>query len=282
MGERAFIVTQSIKKLPSEDKAWALDKSGFRRVSDDKPVDITALPEDDTGLYYKDEPYTPKALDQRLIITYSPKYARYQKTIRDAQVERAEKMIQSGNTKKQRKNPNDPARFIGTVAVTDDGEAAKIKRFLDEDKVANEEQYDGLYAVCTDLLDDDVSSILKVSESRWQIEECFRILKTDFSARPVYLQCENRIKAHFLICFLALLSYRILEKKLDYKYTCEEILNTLKEMNFAEIQEQGFIPLYKRSKITDALHDACGLRTDYQFITKSKMKTIQKKSKGRE
>lgn len=282
MGERAFIVTQSIKKLPAEDRAWALNKSGFRRMSDNQLVDISEISEDDTDLYYKDEPYTPKKLHQRLIITYSPKYARYQKTIRDAQVERAEKMIQSGNTKKQRKNPNDPARFIGTIAATEDGEAAKIKSFLDEDKVASEEQYDGLYAVCTDLLDDDVSAILKVSEGRWQIEECFRILKTDFSARPVYLQDENRIRAHFLVCFLALLSYRVLEKKLDYKYTCEEILDTLKAMNFAGIQEQGFIPIYKRLKITDDLHSICGFRTDYQFITKSQMKTIQKKSKGKE
>lgn len=282
MGERAFIVTQSIKKLSAEDKAWALDRTGFRRVSDNTPADISKLPDDDTGLYYKDEPYTPKKLHQRLIITYSPKYARYQKTIRDAQVERAEKMIQTGNTKKQRKNPNDPARFIGTVAATEDGEIAKIHKFLDEDKIANEAQYDGLYAVCTDLLDDDVNDILKVSEGRWQIEECFRIMKTDFSARPVYLQNENRIKAHFLICFLALLTYRILEKKLNYKYTCEEILDTLKEMNFANLQEQGFVPLYKRLKITDELHESCGFRTDYQFITKSHMKTIQKKSKEKE
>lgn len=282
MGERAFIVTQSIKKLPAEDKVWALDKTGFRRVSDDKLVDITKLPDDDTGLYYKDEPYTPKKLHQRLIITYSPKYARYQKTIRNVQVDRAEKMIASGNTKKQRKNPNDPARFIGTVAATGNGEVAKIHSFLDENKIANEEQYDGLYAVCTDLLDDDVNDILKVSEGRWQIEECFRIMKTDFSARPVYLQNENRIKAHFLICFLALLIYRILEKKLDYKYTCEDILDTLKEMNFANLQEQGFVPLYKRLQITDDLHETCGFRTDYQFITKSQMKTIQKKSKRKE
>ena len=282
MGERAFIVTQSIKKLPAEDKAWALSKSGFKRVSDDMPVDITALPDDDTNLYYKDEPYTPKKLHQRLIITYSPKYARYQQTIREKQVERAEKMLASGNTKKQRKNPNDPARFIGNVAVTDDGEAAKVHSFLNESKINDEAQYDGLYAVCTDLLDDDVKDILKVSEGRWQIEECFRIMKTDFAARPVYLQDENRIKAHFLICFLALLSYRVLEKKLDYKYTCEEILDTLRAMNFAEIQEQGFIPLYKRLKITDDLHETCGFRTDYQFITKSQMKTIQKKSKGKE
>lgn len=281
MGERAFIVTQSIKKLPAEDKAWALSKEGFRRVSDNKPVDITTLSKDNTELYYKDEPYTPKTLHQRLIVTYSPKYARYQKSIRDGQVERAKKMIASGSAKKQRKNPNDPARFIGSMAATAAGEAAKIRHYLDEDKIENEAIYDGLYAVCTDLLDDDVSDILKVSEGRWQIEECFRILKTDFSARPVYLQDENRIKAHFLICFLSLLFYRILEKRLDYKYTCEEILDTLKEMNFAEVQEQGFIPLYKRLKITDELHGVSGFRTDYQFITKSQMKTIQKKSKGK-
>ena len=282
MGERAYIVTQSIKKLKKEEKEWALNPQGFKRVSDDKPVDITKLPEDDKGLYYKDEPYTTKKLHQRLIITYSPKYALYQKSIRNKQVERAQKMLDSGKTKKNRKNPNDPARFIGKMAVTKDGEAADIKQYLDEDKIAEEAQYDGLYAVCTDLLDDEVDDILKVSEGRWKIEECFRIMKTDFTARPVYLRDENRIKAHFLICFLGLTVYRYLEKKLDLKYTCEELLDTLKAMNFAGIQEQGFIPLYRRESITDALHEACGFRTDYQFITKSKMRTIQKKSKGKE
>ena len=282
MGERAYIVTQSIKKLKKEEKEWALNPQGFKRVYDNTPVDITKLPADDKGLYYKDEPYTTKKLHQRLIVTYSPKYALYQKSIRDKQVERAQKMLDSGNTKKSRKNPNDPARFIGKMAVTKEGEAADIQHYLDENKISEEARYDGLYAVCTDLLDDEVGDILKVSEGRWQFEECFRIMKTDFSARPVYLQDENRIKAHFLICFLALTIYRFLEKKLKYKYTCEELLDTLKAMNFAEIQEQGFIPLYKRKMITDALHDACGFRTDFQFITKSKMRTIQKKSKGKE
>ena len=282
MGERAYIVTQSIKKLKEEEKEWALSPQGFKRVTDDKPVDITKLPEDDKGLYYKDEPYTTKKLHQRLIITYSPRYALYQKSIRDKQVERAQKMLEAGKAKKDRKNPNDPARFIGKMAVTKEGEAADIRQYLDEDKIAEEARYDGFYAVCTDLLDDEVGDILKISEGRWQIEECFRIMKTDFSARPVYLQDENRIKAHFLICFLALTIYRYLEKKLDSKYTCEELLGTLKAMNFAGIQEQGFIPLYRREKITDDLHEACGFRTDYQFITKSKMRTIQKKSKGKE
>lgn len=282
MGERAFIVTQSIKKLKTEEKTWALDKTGFKRVSDDKPVDITKIPADDQNLYYKDEPYTSKKLHQRLIVTYSPKYALYQKSIRDKQVDRAKKMVDSGSAKKGGKNPNDPARFIGTVAATKDGEIADMHNYLDESKIELEAQYDGLYAVCTDLLDDNVKDIIKVSEGRWQIEECFRILKTDFSARPVYLQDETRIKAHFLICYLSLLSYRYLEKKLDYKYTCETILDTLKSMNFADVEEQGFIPLYKRDKVTDALHEVSNFRTDYQFITKSQMKTIQKKSKGRE
>ena len=282
MGKRAFIVTQSIKKLKAEDKEWALNPVGFKRVSDGKNVDISTLPDDDTGLYYKEEPYTPHTLHQRLIVTYSPKYARYQKAVRDKQVDRAKKMIDSGNVKKERKNPNDPARFIGKVAATEDGEVAKIHNYLNEEKIQSESLYDGLYAVSTDLLDDEVGDILKVSEGRWEIEECFRIMKTDFEARPIFLQNETRIKAHFLTCFISLVIYRYLEKALGNSYTCETILDTLKSMNFASVQGQGFIPLYKRDKLTDKLHEICSFRTDYEFITKKDMKTIQKKSKGRE
>lgn len=280
-GERSFIVTQSIRKLNRDDKKRALDRTGFKRVSDDTPVDLSEVPEDDDGLYYKDEPYTPHILHQRLIVTYSPKYARYQKTIRDAQVERAEKMLDSGKVKKEHRNPNDPARFIGKAAVTGDGETAKIHHYLDTDKIEQESLYDGMYAVTTDLLDDDVKGILKVSEGRWEIEECFRIMKTDFEARPVFLQDDVRIKAHFLICFLSLVIYRYLERELKHAFTCETILDKLKTINFADIQEQGFIPLYTRDKLTDALHEICGFDTGFKFITKSHMKTIQKKSKGR-
>ena len=283
MGKRAFIVTQSIKKLPKEEREWALKRTGFRRISDNKKMDITSLsPDGEKSLFYKEEPYTTSKLHQRLIITYSPKYASYQKNIREKQIERAKKMIESGSLKKQRKNPDDPARFVNKTAVTQDGEIADIKTYqLDLEKIAEEEKYDGLYAICTDLLDDNPGDLVQVSEGRWQIESCFRIMKTDFSARPVYVRREDRIKAHFLICFLSLLIYRLLEKKLEKKYTCEEILDTLKEMNFADIEEQGFMPLYRRDMLTDALHDACGFRTDYQFISKSKMKKIKKYSKGR-
>lgn len=280
LGKRAFIVTQSIRKLRTEDKELALNRKDFRRLSDNKRVSFETISGDDSGeLYYKEVPYTSGNINQRLIVTYSPKYAAYQQSIREAQVERARAMLKNGTLKKNRKNPNDPARFVGKDAATRDGEAADIHYYLDEEKVSEESRYDGLYAVCTDLMDDEIGDILKVSEGRWQIEECFRIMKTDFSARPVYVQREDRIKAHFLICFLALLNYRLLEKKLDSKYTCDEILKALKEMNFINLEEQGFVPTYRREKITDALHEACGFRTDYQFITKSKMKEIQKQSK---
>ncbi len=282
MGERSFIVTQSIKKLPAEDREWALDGKGFKRLSDDSPVDLSRLTEEDRQeLFYKDEPYTTKKLHQRLIITYSPKYAAYQKAVRAEQVSRAEKMIASGSLKKQRKNPNDPARFVNRLAVTREGEKADIHYYLDLDKIAEEEKYDGLYAVCTDLLDDDVSEILKVSEGRWQIEDCFRTMKTDFEARPVYVSREDRIKAHFLTCFLALLLFRLLKRELKSPCTTQQLLGVLRGMEFADIEEQGFMPVYERNRLTDELHEACGFRTDYQFITKRKMKEIEKKSKRR-
>ena len=282
MGQRSFIVTQSIKKLPAEDRTWALDRNGFKRLSDDVSMDITKLSEDDKDqLYYKDEPFTTKKLHQRLIITYSPKYASYQKAVRAEQIARAEKMVANGTLKKQRKNPNDPARFVNKIAATEEGEKAKIHYYLDLDKIAEEEMYDGLYAVCTDLLDDDVADILKVSEGRWQIEDCFRTMKTDFEARPVYLNREDRIKAHFLTCFLSLLHFRLLKRSLKDAYTTEQLLQTLRNIKFADVEEQGFMPVYERQKITDDLHETCGFRTDYQFITKRKMKGIQKKSKQR-
>lgn len=282
MGERSFIVTQSIKKLPAEDREWALDGKGFKRLSDDSPVDLSRLTEEDRqGLFYKEEPYTTKKLHQRLILTYSPKYAAYQKAVRAEQISRAEKMISSGSLKKQRKNPNDPARFVNRIAVTREGEKADIHYYLDLERIAEEEKYDGLYAVCTDLLDDDVSEILKVSEGRWQIEDCFRTMKTDFEARPVYVSREDRIKAHFLTCFLALLLFRLLKRGLKSPCTTRQLLGVLRGMNFADIEEQGFTPVYERNRLTDELHEACGFRTDYQFITKRKMKEIEKKSKRR-
>ena len=281
-GNRAYIVTQSIKKLTAEYREAALDRKGFRRLSDDKLVDLGQLEENDhDGLFYKEEPYSTKRLENRLLITYSPKYAAYQKEIRAKQVERALRMLKDGNHKKTSRNPNDPARFIDKAAVTKDGGKADILYFLDESKIAEEERYDGLYAVCTDLFDDEPADLLKVSEGRWQIEACFRIMKTDFEARPVYVRREDRIQAHFLICFLSLLVYRLLEKKLGGSYTCSEILDTLRSFKFADVQGQGFMPVYEVTALTDRLHGLLGFATDYEFLTKSRMKTIEKLSKQR-
>lgn len=282
MGERAFIVTQSIKKLRGEEKEWALNGKDFKSLNNDANVDLKEMlkyANEINGIFYKEIPYTTKRLHQRLIVTYSPKYAAYQKAIRERQIERAENMLANNKIKKEHKNPNDPARFIHKVAVTEDGEIAKTHYSFNQAKVETEAMYDGLYAICTDLLDDPVDEIIKVSEQRWRIEECFRIMKTEFEARPVYLQREERITAHFLTCFLALLIYRLLEKKLQGQFTCNEILNTLKNMNFVDVGEQGYMPTYERTEITDALHDVSNFRTDYEFISKSKMRTIQKQSK---
>lgn len=283
IGDRSFIVTQSIKKLKKEEKDWALAPTGFRRLSDGKEIeDIRNIDPEDKDVYYKEDPYTPKNIHQTLIVTYSPKYAAYQREIREKQVERAKEMLSAGKHNKQRRNPNDPARFIESISVTNEGEVAEKKTYLlNEEKISEEAKYDGLYALCTDLLDDDPADIIKVSEGRWQIEACFRTLKTDFEARPVYVRNDQSIKAHFLVCFLSLLVFKLMEKRLEKKYTCEEILDTLKAMNFADIQEQGYIPLYERNRITDDLHKIGGFRTDFDFITKQKMKNIEKLSKHR-
>ncbi len=190
-------------------------------------------------------------------------------------------MLKEGNHKKTRKNPNDLARFIGKEAVTKDGEMANVLYYLDEEKIAEEARYDGFYAVCTDLFEDSPEDILGGSEGRWKIEACFRIMKTDFAARPVYLHRSERIHAHFLIYFLSLLIYRLLEKNLNRSYTCEDILHTLQNFKFADVQGQGFMPIYESTKLTDELHKISRFETDYEFITKRKMKEIQKRSKQR-
>ncbi len=284
---RAFIVTQSLKKLKEEERDAAMDDRNWRRLSDRKEIDIAAVraePEKYLNeLYYKEEVYgTKKVPGQMMIVTYSPRYALYQKNIRMKQVERAEKMIEDGRKKKNRRNPNDPARFIRKTSITKDGEAADETFFsLDTDRIAEEAKYDGYYALCTNLIEDDVKDILAVSERRWEIEESFRIMKTDFEARPVYLSREDRIRAHFLTCYLSLLIFRILEKKLKEKYTSTQIIETLRQMKLLTVEGIGYQPAYKRTDITDALHDVFGFNTDYQIMKKSVIRSIIRSTKQR-
>lgn len=286
-GNRSYVITQSLKKMRGEDRQTALNPKQFRRLGSDKFIDISTLDESDPDIYetifYKEVPVVNGNMDETVIVTYSPKYKAYQKRIREQQISRAIKMIEQPGRKRKGKNQNDPARFIKNTNVTDDGEIAEKKVCeLDLDKIRDEEKYDGFYAVITNL-EGDISGILNINRQRWEIEENFRIMKTDFEARPVYVRREDRIKAHFLTCYISLLVYRLLEKKIGNNYTCNEILSTLRSMQVTLLsKESGYIPSYKRTDLTDDLHKAFGFRTDYEFISKSAMRSIIKSTKTEE
>ena len=279
-GDRSFIVTQSLKSMKNFLKEWALDPKGWSLGSSKESYDISAIDEDIymNSVFRKERWINENGLEQRLIVSYSPKYKHYQQQIRQAQVERAEGIIEKGSKAKTR-NPNNPMRFIEEIQMTIDGEIAeKTSRSLNIKKIAEESRYDGFTAVCT-TLEDDIKDILKVNRRRWEIEESFRIMKSEFKARPVYLQKDERICAHFLTCFLALLIYRMLEHRLDEKFTVSELTQTLRKMNFFHMDGIGYLPEYARSDITDALHEKFEFRTDTEIVTEKNMKKIIKDSK---
>lgn len=287
-GERSFITTQSIKKLKKELKEWCLDPTGWELEGSRKKHDISKLedtPENRKRIFYKQrliEGYDEErdiAFDQTLIVTYSLKYGIYQRTIRERQIERALKYLKTPGAADKR-SQTDAKRFIKRTAVTDDGEIAEKAAYeLDTEAIAEEAKYDGFYAVCTNL-DDDPADIARINHDRWEIEESFRIMKSEFEARPVYLQRDDRIRAHFLTCFISLMIYRILERQLGEKYTCEEIVSTLRSMDMRQLEDHGFIPNYKRTDLTDALHENAGFRTDYELTTPKSMAGIIRRSKG--
>lgn len=285
MGGRSYVVTQSLKKIKKEEQETALNPKQFRKIGSKQFIDISELDESDpevyNTVYYKEVPIESKKLSETLIVTYSPKYKEYQRTIRAGQIERAEKMVESGKSKKTHRNPNDPARFVRKTAITENGEAAEQEVLeLNTEAIENEQRFDGFYAVTTDI-NGDVAKIIEINKRRWQIEECFRTMKTDFEARPIYVRRDDRIKAHFLTCFLSLLIYRLLEIKLDKKYTISETLGTLRDMRVLELDGHGYIPVYTRTQLTDDLHAAFDFRTDNQIIKKSKMRNIIKQTKQR-
>ena len=286
-GNRSYVISQSLKKMRREDRQIALNPKQFRRLGSDKLIDISTLDGSNPDIYetifYKEVPVVNGDMDEIVIVTYSPKYKAYQKSIRGQQIARAVKMIEQPGRKRRGKNQNDPARFIKSTAITEDGEVAGRNIYdLDSDRISEEEMYDGFYAVITNL-EGDVGEILKINRQRWEIEENFRIMKTDFEARPVYVRRDERIKAHFLICYISLLVYRLLEKKLGNAYTCNEILRTLRSMQVTLLsKESGYIPSYKRTDMTDDLHKVFGFHTDYEFISKSTMRSIIKSTKTEE
>lgn len=283
-GNRSYVITYSLKKMKKEERELALLPTQFKVPGSNKLIDLRTLDESDpkvyNTIYYKEYPLVTGDMDETVIITYSPKYKAYQSKIRNAQIDRAKKMIQSSDKTRKGKGSNDPARFIQRTSVTEDGEIAQKNIYqLDEAKILEESMYDGFYAVVTNL-EGDIREIININKQRWEIEENFRIMKSEFEARPVFVRREDRIKAHFLTCFISLLVYRLLEKKLGEEFTCSQILETLRNMNVTLLsKDSGYIPSYKRTKITDKLHSSFGFRTDYEFIRKSTMRAIIKETK---
>jgi len=283
---RAFITTQSIKKLKTCLKQWALDSSNWKLVGSDKLYNIDEIQNDEEKrskykecIFFKERWINENNLEQKIIVTFSLKYKNYQRNIRNSQIERARNAINNKNFKFDKKNQNDFNRFITKINITDDGEIASKKVYsINQNLIFQEEKYDGFYSVCTNL-DDNPSEIIKVNKRRWEIEECFRIMKTEFKARPVYLSKDDRITAHFLTCYIALLIYRLLEQKIDDKFTIEQIINCLRNMNVHKENLYCYSPTYTRSILTDELHEKLGFRTDYEVITDKNLKKILKEIK---
>ena len=278
---RSFITTQSVKKLKGHLKDWATDSDGWRLAEDGPEYDISQI-EPGQGrdlVFFKERWIKENGFEQRLIVTFSPKYRDYQRQIRDRQIQRAAKLVGAHPKKIAQPRQNDYKRFIEVIPITDEGQMAdKTVYRLDESRIAGEEVYDGLYAVCTDL-EDSAIEIAAINKRRWQIEECFRIMKQEFRARPAYLSRDDRITAHFATCFIALIVFRLLEKRLGDAYTPTEIIDGLKSMDFLKVKGEGYVPLYRRTSLTDALHEAFGFRTDTQIVTTASMRKIARKTK---
>ena len=273
MDERAFITTQSIKKLKKYLMDLALSPDEWHLSGDTKKYNINDIEKDEASIelykdriFFKERCINENGLEQKLIVTYS-------------QIERAKVAIANKCFKLDKCNQNDFKRFIKKTNVTNDGEIAEKKVLsLNTDTILKEEKFDGFYGVCTNL-NDNAEEIIKVNQRRWKIEESFRIMKSEFKARPMYLSRDDRITAHFTTCFLSLVILRFLEKRLEEKYTSSQIINTLKNMNFIESIGNGYIPTYIRTDLTDDLHDKFDFRTDYEILNNRNLKNILKKLK---
>ena len=312
MGGRAFIVTQSVKKLSDKLQKAVFNDYDYRRLSDNTPITIKHMKEFDrfeqenlplyndtvykileadtavdVGLYEEKTYHNGKTrmvkskamLKQRIIITFSRKVMEYQRHIRNAQIERAQRILNTKKIEEVKKGPHDVTRFIKRTSIGKNGEKASDHYVIDQSVIDREEKYDGYYAVATNL-EDDTKGILEINSQRYKIEDCFRILKTNFNARPAYHRNRKRIIAHFMICYTALLIYRLLENKLDQygtHFTTENILETLQNMNVMNTQEAFYTATYKGSQVCTALNGVFGLGLDKKYyLPKELNKKIKK------
>ena len=317
MGGRAFVVTQSIKKLSKtlQQAVWndcdyhllssgapvSLDwMRGFDKMDEsNRPVYLDkafkVIPADnliDLGLYETKQCKNGRTrrvkakgvLPQKLIITFSRKMMEYQRFVRGRQIERAKKLLKNMDPETYKKGPNDVTRFIKRSSSGKNGEKAVDLYALDTNRIAEEEKYDGFYAIATNLdisekdadRKKDVRKILDISAKRYKIEDCFRLLKTNFSSRPVYHRNKPRIIAHFMICYTALLMFRLLQKKFslaDYHFTPNEIVETLQNMQITNINDLFYAATYEGSKVLTALNTIYPmLRLDRKYYQPKELK----------
>lgn len=300
MGGRAFIVTQSIKKLSAALQQAVFSDTDYHLLSSDEPAAIKDMKEFDrhdpeNRELYNDRIYkiipADKAFDlglheekegkngsvrkmkskavvpQKIIVSFSRKMMEYQRYIRNRQIDRAKKLLKNLDPETYKKGPHDVTRFIKRTSSTKSGEKITDQYTIDQSVIEEEEKYDGFYAVATNL-DDSAKDILEVSANRYKIEDCFRMMKTNFSARPVFHQKQERIIAHFMICYTALLIYRLMEKKLDLHgthYTADTLIETMKSMNVANIEDMCYMSTYTSSDACTALNAITGLGLDKKY-----------------
>ena len=300
MGGRAFIVTQSIKKLSAALQQSVFSDTDYHLLSSDEPAVIKDMKEFDrhdpeNRELYNDRIYkiipADKAFDlglheekegqngsvrkmkskavvpQKIIVSFSRKMMEYQRYIRNRQIDRAKKLLKNPDPETYKKGPHDVTRFIKRTSSTKSGEKITDQYTIDQSVIEEEEKYDGFYAVATNL-DDSAKDILEVSANRYKIEDCFRMMKTNFSARPVFHQKRERIIAHFMICYTALLIYRLMEKKLDLHgthYTADTLIETMKSMDVANIEDMCYISTYTSSDACTALNAITGLGLDKKY-----------------
>lgn len=315
MGGRAFIVTQSVKKLSEQLKLAVFNDYDYRLLSTDEPVTLKDMKEFDrfdknNRELYNDRAYkilnadkafdvglyeekickngkvrrvrSKATLNQKIIISFSRKMMEYQRYIRNRQIERAKRMLKNIDPETYKKGPNDVTRFIRRTSSTKSGEKVTDLYEIDQSVIDEEEKYDGFYAVATNL-DDSAKEIIEISSNRYKIEDCFRVMKTNFSARPVYHQKRDRIIAHFMICYTALLIYRILEKKLNLKethFTIDNVIETLNSMEVANIEDMCYMSTYTSSQVCTALNAIIDLGLDKKYYQPKELnKKIKKISK---
>lgn len=289
--DRRYVVTQSLKTLPRPVQEWALEPAGWkmREESAEKTYDLRKINETacKDSIFYKEQTVEICGLSQRLIVTYSVKARDYQRSVRQRQIDRAVKTVTSHPQDMDHTRQNDYKRLVQMSFFTEEGESSNRRQLtLDTDAIAREEMFDGFYAVCTNLLPpsedhpDGVNTleILRINHMRWQIEDCFRDMKTEFKSRPVYLSKENRIKAHFLLCSLSLILLKYLEKALldtDFKdFTTEQLLSCLRSFNMVHLKGFGYIPATPSSPILKHLQALFSLPLDAQIISERTMKNF--------